>query len=396
MMLPGGGRARALGLLALVLAAAHPLAAETTWYESDTAGFMGKRLQEAPSLAGREGWLLAVLRLDDGREQRELYEDGQLRERRLAGPADPASRRLASAQEAPSGSRLERIWKDGRLDAENLYAADGLLLEERVFTPAGDPPTGRLAETRSYAYEGKRLARMESRDEEGAIVGVLDHRYDAAGRLSEVRATGTFGSSTAGLLPSTGGPRASWTKAGELELIVVYDKSGRVVLAERRLNGEPVERDTWGYDRVGNPATSSSRDLVAGTLEERRLDAAGRVLSAVTKKADGDIMRDLSRVERSWDAAGRMILERTQVPGKIIERRLSYGEDTAADALPLREDTMVNGRLETVITRSPDGSRVEEYYAGGQLFVRAIHQGNRLIREEFYANGRLIRVKEAP
>ncbi len=93
-----------------------------------------------------------------------------------------------------------------------------------------------------------------------------------------------------------------------------------------------------------------------------------------------------------WDDRDRLV-EILILEGRNERRvRFTYGEDGAET----EERTDTTGALALRIVRSSDGSTVEERYDGGALFARTFLRDGRLVREEIYSEGRLVRVREAP
>ena len=58
-----------------------------------------------------------------------------------------------------------------------------------------------------------------------------------------------------------------------------------------------------------------------------------------------------------------------------------------------REETRQDGQLLLVVSHTDDG-RVEELYEDGMIFVKATYVGGRKVKDEFYADGVLLRQKD--
>jgi antitoxin component YwqK of YwqJK toxin-antitoxin module len=404
-------RLAALGLL--VLAFPRLVAAETRYYASDAAAFQG----DAVSGPGASAYVLG-LAVEGGTERRSLYKDGSLSEEWLSVGSQ-------------KGRRVEHR-KSGLLSDESDYAPDGRLTEERFYPPAdkdgqgkGEPPAELPAETRKYGYSSSGLlTKVESFDAAGASLGSLDYGYDSRGRLSELSASGIFGSSASGLVLSGPSLAASWTSSGDLKsgaspelasspeplpqaepapasspaqspeggvgrsYLTRYDPEGRPVAKLSFLDGKLVSGEKLEYDAAGKLKSSRLSRPQDKLLTETGYDEAGRQ-SLIVILADG---KERSRESLSYDDKGRLLAS-LLIEGKT---RTSKAWEYDGPDYSSRESTTVNGLLVSVRRKLADGSESLALYDKGSLFLERLSIGGRIKKESYYLAGSLLRVKEYP
>lgn len=339
--------------------------AATAWFSSDEGAFQGDPL---PTLAAK-GYCLSV-RAEGGTETRILFRDGQEVERRV-------TRKTGS-------SSLERVLKGGVLREERKSGPRGELLEELFYFESG-----LLRERRAYGYEAQRLAKVEAFDSGGAPLGALTYRYDPRGRLAELEATGSFGEARSGLLGLPGGGVAAEWSVLEGELLLRrFDPSGRIASVETRKDDALLRRESLTYEgSSARPSFSLLEDLASGEGTEKAYDAAGRILSLrlLSKGAER------SRTEYAYDAAGRLVSERLRNGSSLSLRSLSYDEEGGL----LREEKRRDGLLFRTVAFAGEG-RVEEYFEGGILVLRATYAGARKVKDEFFEGGQVVRSRSYP
>ena len=337
----------------------------SAWFASDQGGFQGEPLQ---ALAAK-GYCLWV-GTDGGTETRILFKDGLETERRVT-------------RKTASGSQ-ESVRKGGVLREERKSGPSGQLQEELFYFESG-----LLRERRSYVYEDRRLSRVEAFDSGGAQVGSLSYLYDPRGRLSELQAAGSFGEARSGLLGlSGGGVAAEWSiLEGEL-LLRRFDQAGRVASVEVREGDAVLRRESFAYEGASaRPSLSLLEDLASGDGTEKAYDAAGRIirLRLLSKGAER------SRTDYAYDAEGRLESERTRSGSSLSLRSLSYDGEGGL----LREETRKDGLLFRTVAFLKDG-RVEEYFEGGALVLRATYEGAKKTKDEFFEGGQVVRSRSYP
>lgn len=388
--------AMAAVLLALAFSIGSPACQETWYFSSDEAGFQGEELH---GLQAR-GYTLGV-EASPASTLRILYRDGKELRRTL---------RSASAD----GSR-ESVMEEGRLLEERIYDRAGNLVEEflyeRLPSDAGKAAsaaasTGAASGAQSlpdlvshlvYAYLSGRLASVESFDASSRSQGKLEYRYDPSGRLLEMIASGSFGTSAAGVAPGAALPAASWFAvplSGTVEPakdaleITRYDVAGRPAERASYEGGACVRAEVLIYDATGKLALSRTFETATRTMSETTYDPRGLVVLVVTT-VDGV---EKSRESYAYDDSSRLV-ERSLV-GSASSRRTNYDYDGRGEIS--RETVHIDGVIVSVTANMADGTIVKELYDKGVLFLRAYYSDGRLRKEEFIENGAVARTREYP
>lgn len=290
----------------------------------------------------------------------------------------------------PGGTSRERVYRGSALVEERILDKSGALLKEVFFAaePSTDTDEGAIVETWTYLRSPSgRLQRVEIRDSRGDLVGSREYRYDSSGRLLGVSLTGDTGSESAGMLLSGAVPQGAWVSTSSSTTVLAYDERGRptalqtirdgnVVIIERRIYGEgpfPIRIETENK-------ASESKTVV-------ECDAAtGRSTVKIELRSG----RETARTSYGYDEAGRLREEITRdVTDNVTKRSLTYKTDGSLE----REETRYNGIIMSAVEYL-DGSRIEELYRGGELFVKATYREGRKIKDEFFSKGEKLREKE--
>jgi hypothetical protein len=290
----------------------------------------------------------------------------------------------------PGGTSRERVYRGSALVEERIVDKSGALLKEIFFAaePSTDADEGAIAETWNYLRSPSgRLQRVEIRDSRGDLVGTREYRYDGSGRLLGVSLSGDAGSESAGMLSSGAALQGTWVSTPSSTTVLAYDdrarptalqtmREGNVVLVERRIYGEgpfPIRIETENK-------ASESKTVV-------ECDAAtGRSTVKIELRSG----RETARTTYGYDEAGRIREETTRdVAGNVTKRSLTYKTDGSLE----REETRYNGIIMSAVEYL-DGSRIEELYRGGELFVKATYRDGRKIKDEFFSKGEKLREKE--
>lgn len=391
-------------LVAILFALAFPLGEstcqETRYYSSDEAGFQGEELRGARV----EGYALGVTRSPSS-SLRILYRDGREIRRTLRETTGDGFR-----ESVTEGKSLleERIYdRAGNLMEEFLYegpSADGGKTAPEGASGEGLPGDATaarllpvLASHLVYTYLSGRLASVESLDASSRSQGTLEYRYDAEGRLLELRASGTFGTSTAGEAPGASLPAASWfavpaegRAAGGKDSIEItrYDAAGRPVERASYEGDDCLVAEIMVYDASGRLARSRSYEAGTHTMSEMTYDDRGHIVLVVVS-VDGV---EKSRESSVYDDASRLV-EKTIVASSSTTRT-SYAYDGTGETS--RETVEVDGILASVTVNLADGTIVRELYDKGRLFLRAYYSDGRLRKEEFVEAGAVVRTREYP
>jgi hypothetical protein len=275
----------------------------------------------------------------------------------------------------------EIVYRDGAAVEERLTSPEGFLLEELFRGPEGD------SQTIVYIRSSGRLIRAEARDASGAIVGVIDYRYDRNGRLLGVSATGSLGPDSAGILSAGGAPSGSWTSSASGTSVVTYDARGRPLENRAAKEGAVTisEKRSYSEGTVPGPSSKEVGDKASGNYSSEQYDGQGRQ----TLKLEYSGGSLIARTEYAYDDRGLLTLERRSRAGSVSERRLAYDQSGTLT----REETKKDGVLESVAVRTGD-ERTEEIYEGGVIFVRATFKGGRKVKDEFFVDGLPSRTKE--
>jgi YD repeat-containing protein len=280
------------------------------------------------------------------------------------------------------GSR-ELLYRNEVLAEERRYDEGGALVEERIFDPSGLP-----AEIRRYVREAGRLAKVEDTDGSGNPSGSMTYRYDRNGRLLGVTAEGSLGSGSAGLIASSALPAGAWVSEGgekPVTTVLGYDDSGRVSLIQTMKGGSSLTLESRSYGEGGLLSSVKTEDKASGLVSELSYDDKGRLSLRVDSPAKGP----QAKTEYVYDEKDRVVEERSSRAGHSGKKTYAY---TEAGALS-RTETRRDGELLLAVDYTGDG-RVEEIYDRGVVFVKATYVGGRKVKDEFYAEGKLVRTRD--
>lgn len=228
----------------------------------------------------------------------------------------------------------------------------------------------------------------------GAIVSNLEgtelrretYVRDSAGRVVDILIRFPGG----GTARTGGSGGREWIEyPGGLRVYRVFLPNGALESQEQRLGPELVSRTTYRY---------SGDSLRPSHMEE---DRPGEGWRRVTEYGDRGLAKQEVLTTPSgpdqtslytWDDKDRPLEILVKVGRGERRIRYAYGEDGSET----EERTDTTGALVLRVIRKPDGTSVEERFDGGVLFARTFLLDGRLVREEIYLDGRLIRVREAP
>jgi hypothetical protein len=302
----------------------------------------------------------------------------------LPAPCDRASGALpaASPGTAPSRGRIETEERGGIPISRRSYDEGGALLEESFFAL-----DGKVRERRRYLRIGGRLARVEALDAEGKLLGTIDYRYDGSGRLVGISPTGSLGSGSVGMIASGPSPSGTWASFGTSVTVQRLDERGRPLRIETLSKGKTMARRSYEYGEGGLPARLEEEDLAAGLSILSDFDLQGRILLKVERLKGVE----RSRSEYRYDAAGRLLEERSRKRAALVLRSLAYDEGGAL----AREETRTDGIITGAIEYRGELKIIERYHEG-LLFVRTSYASGRKVKDEFFEDGTAIRAKEYP
>ena len=260
---------------------------------------------------------------------------------------------------APYGAAQGVLNTDGPPQPEEMLRY--LVSDGRVIGAVVSSPDGKELRRETYV-----------RDSEGVIVEILL-------RFPEGRTARTGGAEGRQWIQYPDGSR----------LLRVYLPDGNLESEELRNGATTISRTAYSY---GPDSRRPYR-----MEEERPGDKWRRIVEYGPRGlAEREIVStDSEGSETSiyrYDAQDR-ILEIRILAGRAERRvRYSYGEDGSET----EESTDSTGALVMRVRRERDGAAIEERWDGGELFARTYRRDGRLLREEFYLGGLLVRVREAP
>lgn len=255
--------------------------------------------------------------------------------------------------------------------------------------PAGQEPEagfGAGEEVYRYTLAAGTITGAVVSTPEGVELRRESYVRDSEGRVVDIRIRYPDG----GFSRSGGAEGRDWIVFPEGDGIYRgYHSNGKLKFEETRRGSTLISRRIYSYrgDSGTLSAVEESRPgegwkLVADYGERGLVERETRTVSGRLDEVSIYEWDDRSRL------VGILILE-----GRNERRvRITYGED----GTETEERTDTTGALALRIVRSSDGSTLEERYDGGALFARTFLRDGRLVREEIYSDGRLVRVREAP
>jgi antitoxin component YwqK of YwqJK toxin-antitoxin module len=167
--------------------------------------------------------------------------------------------------------------------------------------------------------------------------------------------------------------------------VLGYEGSGRAAIVQTMKDGAVLSLESRTYAEGGGLASAAVEDRPSGLRSEFRYDGKGRVSQRTDTPAKGL----KSRTEYLYDDSGRLVEETTSRGGHRASKSSSYSEGGKL----VREETRRDGELLLAVDYV-EGGRVEELYDGGVIFVRASYSGGRKVKDEFFAEGKLLRTRE--
>jgi antitoxin component YwqK of YwqJK toxin-antitoxin module len=295
----------------------------------------------------------------------------------------------------------ELIYRRNVLLEEISYDAAGAIVEERIFGPDSLP-----VETRTYVRlsgGNAKIARIEAKDGAGRPIGSRTYRYDSDGRLLGVSSEGSLGSGSAGMIANQGIPQGAWVSAPGPQVpasqasgsappstttILGYDEAGRIAMIETMKDGTSVAIEKRSYSSAGTLLSKSTEDTATGLLSELSYNEKGLLSVRIDTAATGL----QQRYEYAYEDSGRLAEELSFKAGHRSARTLSY----FADGKLAREEYRLDGTMLRAIAYDDESkdTRVEELYDEGAVFVKSSYVGGRKTRDEFYADGVLVRARD--
>ncbi len=237
-----------------------------------------------------------------------------------------------------------------------------------------------------YVFADGRITGAVVSTPEGTELRRETYIRDSRGAVVDIRLL--FPDGRRGRVGGTGG--LEWMEFPE------GDRIHRTYLPDGRLETEERFRGSTRISRRDYRYRGESR--TPALLEEARPEEGWKT---VTEYGDrGQVLRETRTTDAGTEETSIYSRDDRDRPLEIrilsgrSERRIrySYGENGAET----EERTDTTGALVLRVVRNADGTSVEERFDGGTLFARTYLEGGRLVREEIYLEGRLVRVREAP
>jgi YD repeat-containing protein len=287
------------------------------------------------------------------------------------------------------------VYSDDALVEERSYDLKGTLIEERIFDEASLP-----VETRIYVREGARLIRIDATDASGDPAGSRAYRYDRYGRLLGVSSEGSLGEGSAGMIASGGSPQGAWVSGarrsddakpldGDKPLVETtvlgYDGAGRATIIQSMLDGAAIAIEKREYGENGFLVSVKLEDKKSGLISELAYDAKGLLATRIDTPAKGLPVK----TEYAYDGSDRLTEEKSIKGGHRSAKAYEYSESGALSRVETRRD----GEIVLAVTYIENG-RIEEIYDEGVVFVKATYVGGRKVKDEFYADGDVLRTRE--
>ncbi|MDC7223018.1 MAG: hypothetical protein PQJ60_04710 [Spirochaetales bacterium] len=280
----------------------------------------------------RFGWLLFLLTLfplwADEDDWESYYQEGELVE------------------------KVRSDWKNQPQEA--LFYRNGQLEEKRVY---------------HYDQEGQVKIIVTVYNRDGSVDSwVEDLLLNEDGSLRRMDRSGEGASDGAGW-----SPRSEWTRSGEDQEIITYEKDGQV--KERIVyNGESVkEREVYTYDQKGG--LLSLEKTVSDGAERYFIEYNRQGLPGETRYYREGLL--VSQTFSTYNSQGLLIEEEVRGRGMLTERTLKYG---GGDILE-EEFFYLNGLLTRKVYYDGE-ERTEEIYNKGRLTLRVRYRGTEIIGEE--------------
>lgn len=279
--------------------------------------------------------------------------------------------------ESSDGYR-ELSYSDDRLSSERSFDRQGALQSERFYDE-----NRLLSEIRRYYREKGRLKQVKAFDPLGKEIGAIDYRYDAEGRLLGVDLSGVLGSGTAGMLSSDQGPEASWTQDNQTT-VYAYNDQGQIEGRYTMKDSATLSAEKREYSEKGR-LESTSLEGSKGSLTQKTIyDKDGRVQETIEGEGENTV-----HTKYRYDEKGRISESSKSQGTHRISSKFSYDSDGKL----IKTEISLDGVLQSVRQNLKD-STIEEFYDEGQLFVRASYKDGRKIKDEFFADGKILRTRE--
>ena len=353
------------GLLpfALILLTALPTFAASALFRSNAFG-----MQLEPLASYRKDefrWVLQVTTTPSG-EIRRLFDGGKEARRWEISPVT-------------SGGTEEREIVDGALAARRVYSTSGDLLQEDQYSK------GALTQRSLSTYAASRLSRLSVLSADGKVLYTLDYFYTLRGGLREVRRSEPGGAARSSAFMTDGSGLAEERNAiGDRTFVSRYDTRGRVIEREQTGAAGIVSQEDFEYREDTDVLLASTKKKPAeGRTIDRSYDKEGRLFSEKVSTG-GKVVEETAYTR---DEKGRAVARERRSSAGLEQWRYTY--DSAGKET--REEYLQRGSLAKVTVYGEGNTRTEELYENGGLFLKVYFDGERRLKEEVYAGGKVVR-----
>ncbi len=348
-------------VMTLLIALAAPAFADRSLYRSNGFGLLLEKIQ---SYRKDEYGFVVEVEKAGGREVRRLFEKGK------------EVRRWIISFNAKGMKSEERELEAGRLAARRAYGSAGdLLLEEIYFN-------GKLSQKAAYQYEGGELASVRVSAADGTPLYTDHFLISVRGSLRKVKRTYHDGSAPSSSYAAAGiGEERD--SIGGVSYVTRYDGRARVRGKDRWKDGKLVWRQEFTY-RPGKDLllSSTERSFEQDTKVDKSYDEKGRLIVEI-ESASG---KQIGRLDYAWDADGKNTVKSRRSEEGLEEWFYSYG----ADGELSKEEYFRRGSREKTTIYSAKDERYEELYKDGQLVLRVYYKGDTRIKEEVLEAGKVL------
>jgi len=363
----------------------------TTWYHSDSLGFLLKPIVPQPGTVSSlpDGYVIGVQR-SAGEETLTLYNDRELDQRTVTKFGTDG---LREATEVYRGAVLfheTHYSKSGNVTAETFYS-DGLPATRTTFEYEDGRPRSATTYTFTRSAAGAEVTAPAWKDTysyypggagvDGLLQGPSVTGQSAAGALREVSRTYPDGRKRISRYDYSGTRLTQEWQGGESTgSLNRYDSRGRLSARESWSEGKPVSLEQFAYNSQDQLASSHLEDISTGQVTDRQYEAGKVVEERVVQKG---VIVSTSTFQYDKD---RLISSTEKVAGATD--RSTYTYDSAGKKET--QSRYLDGELIEVIHYTSGGSYTESY-RNGKLVLRTYYEGERITREELIRDGEVVR-----
>lgn len=351
----------------LLLSIVLPGFGDALLYKSNEFGMLLQRIE--PYRRDESRWILEVSTTGKD-EVRRLYDRGK------------EARRWEFLWTESGTRKVERELAAGVLSARRLYDGAGALLQEDQYD------NGTLAQKTVLTYAGGRLTRVRVQAADGSLSYTEQYTYGRNGTLREVRRIGTGGDvRISSYVFGPAGVSEERTSSKDTLFISRYDAQGRLTSREKRKGDQTLSREDFSYRLETDVLLKSTERLsLEGKTIERLYDEAGWLASEAST-VSGTVVEENTYTRN--DKGGLTARSRRSVRGMELWK---YSLDDKGNVT--REAYFLRGSLQKVTVSGQGKLRTEEIYKNEELYLKVYFDGDTRLKEEVYAEGKLLRERK--